>query len=92
MLPVVKHTYAFVYEGRTFQRTTARLYTHALVVWLDSRYVPGGTPGEIEPCAPYIADVAYGWSREHVLQALRPWHCRADIVELAQPRKARRSA
>lgn len=86
ILPVeTPHTYIFTFEGQTFQRTTSRVYAYALVLWMDCRYVPGGPPGAIEPCAPYIVDVVYSATRAGALRAMRPWYCRSDMIALPQP-------
>lgn len=93
ILPVeTTHTYSFTFEGQTFQRTTHRVYHYALVLWMDCRYVPGGPPGAIEPCEPYIVDCVYSATRAGALRAMRPWYCRSDMIVLQQPEMARRSA
>lgn len=79
-----KHTYRFTHNGVEHTRTTHRVYTHAIVLSMDSRYIPGGY-GKTEACEPYVKEVAYSSSAQLAQKAIKRWHCKGEILELTQP-------
>ena len=79
-----KHTYRFTHEGKEYTRTTHRVYTHAVVLYVDSRYIPG-EGFKRERCTPYVNSVAYSSSAVLAHKAIKRWHCHGVILELEQP-------
>lgn len=82
-----KHTYRFTYDGQEYTRTTHRVYTHAIVLYMNSRYIASGN-GKRESCEPYVAEVSFSSSLALAQTAMKKWHCHSVIVELEQPASA----
>lgn len=98
-----EHTYTFSHDGKTYTRTTKRIYTHAVVCYrnsvvdystttLERKRIRGGgyymaKMYGLTPVEPYVDDVKFSSSLALAQKAQDSWHSHTVIIELEQPGK-----
>jgi hypothetical protein len=83
------HTYRFTHDGHEFTRTTKKVYTHAVLLYVNVELVSPEGPREWRPCVPYVSRVHYCGSAElarkaSVIEKGCVSYCKSEIVELVQ--------
>jgi len=74
-----EHTYCIEHDGETYRHTTTRTYTHAAILYRNTRPT---ADGRRDVCAPYVAQVYFARSAAEARCTHQPWHWKAVIVEL----------